>query len=332
MIDHETLVLTRKDVSGLISLHECIDAVEQAFMLYGQGKAAPPGVLAVHANNDGAFHIKAGVMSLDQNYFVAKTNGNYPQNPSTFGLPTIQGVAVVCDANNGRVLCLMDSIELTILRTGAATALAAKYLSKRNAKVLTIWGCGVQGRISARMISSIRELETIYLYDIKRSTAESAADELRKDIRASVVVIDEPFRATLKSDIIVTCTTSRKPIIDQGHLKPGAFLAAVGADNEHKHEVHPALMRSSKVVVDLLEQASRIGDLHHAIDAGLMRKEDIHAELGDVISGKKPGRTSDDETFVFDSTGMALQDVAVAAIVYRKAKNNNIGLKVALAN
>jgi alanine dehydrogenase len=332
MSQQETLILTRKDVASLISLEECINAVEQAFLLYAEGKAAPPSVLSIHGANDGAFHIKAGVMQLDRNYFVAKTNGNYPRNPATLGLPTIQGVVVVCDADNGRVLCLMDSMELTILRTGAATAVAAKHLSKKASKVVTIWGCGTQGRISVRMLSVIRPIETVYLYDIDRSAAERAAEELKGITSLSVVVIDDPFRAALKSDICVTCTTSRKPIIDQGHLKPGTFLAAVGADSEHKHEIHPAVLKSSKVVVDLIDQASKIGDLHHAIEAGLLTSADVYAELGEVIAGKKQGRISDDEIIVFDSTGMALQDVAAASIVYKRAKQMGTARAVILAD
>src|SRR5690242_15400175 len=173
-VSNKTIILTRSDVAQLLGLDDCIDAVENAFALYAQGKAAPPSVLAVHAS-EGAFHIKSGIMQTDKNYFVSKTNANYPRNPSRYGLPTIQGVVVVCDGDDGRLLALMDSMELTTLRTGAATAVAARYLSRKNSKVAMIWGCGVQGRISARMIAAVRPIETIYLYDLDSLKAEAAA-------------------------------------------------------------------------------------------------------------------------------------------------------------
>jgi len=133
-----TLLLTRREVAALLNIEECIKAVENAFKLYGEGKTAPPGILGIHAH-DGGFHIKAGLLDVGRNYFVAKTNANFPQNMPRFGLPTIQGLIIVCDAENGYPLAVMDSIEITILRTGAATAVAAKYLARADSHVA---GCG----------------------------------------------------------------------------------------------------------------------------------------------------------------------------------------------
>jgi ornithine cyclodeaminase/alanine dehydrogenase-like protein (mu-crystallin family) len=121
------------------------------------------------------------------------------------------------------------------------------------------------------------------------------------------------------SDVIVTCTTSKSPVLHQGEVSPGAFVAAVGADNEEKHEIDPALMARSRVITDITDQCARIGDLHHAIEAGVMSQRDVHAELGEVLAGSRPGRMSESETVIFDSTGAALQDVAAAALVYERA-------------
>ena len=147
----ETLLLTRKDVAYLLSIDECIDAVENAFRLYAEGKALPPKVLGMHTNK-GGFHIKAGILDLNRNYFVSKINSNFRDNMQDHGLPLIQGVIVVCDGNNGELLALMDSIEITILRTGAATAVAAKYLALDDASVITICGCGNQGKITLKAL------------------------------------------------------------------------------------------------------------------------------------------------------------------------------------
>src|SRR5215211_5438174 len=149
-----TLLLKRSDIAALLSIEECMAAVEQSFRLYAEGKTAPPGILGIHAR-DGGFHIKAGLLELSRTYFAAKTNANFPQNMKRFGLPLIQGVIVLCDGENGYPLALMDSIEITIQRTGAATAVAAKYLARANSKVVTVCGCGNQGRISLRALKVV---------------------------------------------------------------------------------------------------------------------------------------------------------------------------------
>src|SRR5215475_2832509 len=146
-----TLLLGRRDVAALLGLDECIAAVEQAFKTHAEGRALPPGVLGIHAR-DGGFHIKAAGLELARPYFAAKVNGNFFQNKQRFGLPNIQGVIVLCDAENGYPLAVMDSIEITINRTGAATGVAAKYLARAEASNVAVCGCGNQGRISLRSI------------------------------------------------------------------------------------------------------------------------------------------------------------------------------------
>jgi len=153
MKSQETLLLNRGDVAALLGLDECIDAVEQAFKAHAEGRSLPPGVLGVHAK-DGGFHIKAAGLDLGRPYFAAKVNGNFFRNRERFDLPNIQGLIVLCDAENGAPLAVLDSIEITILRTGAATALAAKYPARDDATVATICGCGNQGRVSARNLAT----------------------------------------------------------------------------------------------------------------------------------------------------------------------------------
>lgn len=318
MIDSETLLLSRSDVARLLDIGECMDAVEKAFALYAEKKTQPPKVLGIHSV-DGGFHIKAGIMGLNRNYFVAKVNGNFPNNFKTNGLPTIQGAMVVCDADNGRLLTIMDSMEITIIRTGAATGVAAKYLSRSDSTSLTICGCGNQGKISFQAISKIRKLKTVFAYDIDFKRAENFASEIANGSNINVVPVTGLMSALTESDMVVTCTTSRKPIIGKGDVGPGTFIAAVGADNEEKNEIDPTLIASSKLVTDLTEQSATIGDLHHAIKAGLMDRSHVHAEIGEVIIKERTGRISEDEVIIFDSTGTALQDVAAAAIVYEKA-------------
>jgi ornithine cyclodeaminase/alanine dehydrogenase len=320
----ETLLLTRKDVANLLTITECMVAVENAFVLYANGKMTPPKVLGIHVDN-GGFHIKAGVLVSDKTYFAAKSNANFPNNSIQHGLPTIQGIIVVCDARNGRLLSLMDSIEITILRTGAATGIAAKYLALPDAKVATICGCGNQGKISLKALLEVRKLEKIYAYDIDALQAEKFAQEFSTEIEVISITPNDLHDALRQSQICITCTPSKKPYIHADDIMPGTFVAAVGSDSEEKQELFSDLIATSKIVVDIAEQCATIGELHHAIKQGLTTVDRIHAELGQIITGQKPGRESDKEIIIFDSTGTALQDVAAAVIVYEKALINRIG-------
>jgi alanine dehydrogenase len=330
MKNNSTIILTGSEVAELLPLNECILAVENAFKLLAEGKVKPPSILGVHVQ-DGGYHIKAGVMGLDKSYFVAKTNANFPKNQKDYGLPTIQGVVTVYDTSNGRLLALMDSIEVTIIRTGAASAVAAKYLAKKDAKTATIIGCGSQGKISLKMLLEVRPLETVYVYDLDPEIAVIFATELR-DLDVDIIVVDDFKKAVAKSDICVTCTTSKKALLKKEDVNPGTLIVAVGSDNEEKQELEPELLASSKVVADIINQCAEIGELHHALEAKVMTKEDVYGEIGEIILGNKQGRQSEDEIIIFDSTGTGLQDVASASIVYEKAIDRKMGLVVSFAD
>jgi alanine dehydrogenase len=324
-----TLLLTRQEVAALLGVEECMAAVEHAFKLYAEGKITPPGILGIHAR-DGGFHIKAGLLEIGRTYFAAKTNANFPDNMRRFGLPLIQGIIVLCDAENGYPLALMDSMEITIIRTGAATGVAAKYLARPDAKIATICGCGNQGRVSLRALAAVRPLTRAYAYDIDENQARRFSSELSEELEIEVKAVKDLAEAVAQSDICVTCTPSKEPFLNREYVSPGTLIAAVGADNEGKQELDPALFASNKIVVDLLEQCATIGDLHHALEKGVITRDQVHAELGEVIAGKKTGRATKDEIIVFDSTGTALQDVAAAAIVYERAASSEKGLLVNL--
>jgi alanine dehydrogenase len=330
MASTETLLLTRQEVAELLTIEECISAVENAFKLYSTGKALAPGILGIHSQ-DGGFHTKAGVLKLDKNYFVSKTNANFPGNAQKNGLPTIQGVVMVSDADNGQLLALIDSIEITIVRTGAATAVAAKYLARTNSKTITVCGCGNQGRISVKAIMKVRPLEKVFVYDLNKQTAIQFAEEVSNELNISIEPVSDLKKAVSESDICVTCTSSKRPFLLREYLTPGIFIAAVGADTADKQELESSILSSGKVVTDITSQSASIGELQHAIQAGLMKQSDVYAELGQIIAGEKKGRASAEEIIVFDSTGTALQDIASAAIVYEKAINKNMGKKLDFA-
>jgi alanine dehydrogenase len=309
-----TLLLGRADVERLLPARACIEAVEEAFRDHALGRVPPPGILGMHAAN-GGFHVKAGFLG---SYFAAKVNANFPGNTE---LPTIQGAVLLFDAANGRPLAIMDSISITAIRTAAATAVAAKYLAREECETMLVCGCGGQAAAQLQALLCVRKPRRIFAYDRDASRADAFS------ARFSAEVADDLAEAARASDIIVTCTTATRYFITREMLRPGAFVAAVGADNEHKQEIDPRLLQQAKVVTDLTEQAARIGDLHHAIDAGVMTAADVHAELGEVIAGRKSARERADEVIVFDSTGTGLQDVAAAVAVYGSALQEETRMK-----
>jgi alanine dehydrogenase len=311
-----TLVLTGDDYAELVSMDDCIGAVEEAFRAYAEGRI-DAGLLSAHLAR-GAVHIKT---ASDGRYFAAKLNANFPGNHP---LPTIQGVMVLFDASNGVPLALIDSIALTKQRTAAATAVAAKHLACRDAQTATIVGCGEQGEAQLEAIARVLPLQSVHAFDIDGARAADFARRMCARLRLHVRAEKE----IVPADVIVTCTTSKKAFLTREHLRPGAFVAAVGADNPEKSEIAPEAMRASVVIADVLQQCASIGDLRAAIAANAMTKEDVRAELGEIVAGRKTGRRADDEIIIFDSTGAGFQDVAAAAIAFERAEERGQGMRV----
>ena len=313
-----TLLLTRSQVARLLTMGECIAAVEEIFRAHARGTVPPPGMLGFHADR-GGFHLKVAGTGDGQGYFAAKLNANFPNNPREHGLPTIQGVIALFDLGSGRLLALMDSMEITALRTAAATGVAARYLARTDASTATICGCGVQGRLQLEAVHQVRPLDSASCYDLEPSRADQFARDMTSRLGIPVRPVSELSVATRHSDIVVTCTPSRQHYLGPKAVRSGSFIAAVGADNPDKQEIDPALLSSATVVVDIFEQCRTSGDLHHAMEAGAISPNQEIPELGAVVAGLHPGRRTEYEIIVFDSTGTALQDVAAAAIVYERA-------------
>ena len=248
-----TLVLTRSDVRRLLPLADCIDAVEQAFRRNAEAQDPPARMLGLHVT-DGGFHAKAAVLGR---YFAAKLNANFPFNPGRTGRPTIQGIVVLADTTDGRVLALMDSIEITILRTAAATALATRHLARADATVVTVCGCGIQGAIQLEALVKTRAIKHALAYDRDGQIAERFALERAASLGVVVEPTDDLPAALRRSDIVVTCTPAREPLIRSADVRPGTFIAAVGADSEGKQEIDPRLLADAKVVTDLTRTRRR---------------------------------------------------------------------------
>ncbi|MEQ1619303.1 MAG: ornithine cyclodeaminase family protein [Terricaulis sp.] len=311
------ILLSRRDLA----------AAEDAFRALADGRASTAAPMHIETAR-GLFHAKGGVYRNERGYVAVKLNANFPGNPERTGLP-IQGAILLCDADNGALLCILDSAEVTLRRTAAATALAARHMAPPHARTVLLCGCGVQALAHAEALADLFKLEVVLCWDQRLENALALATRIKTDLSLPAQnVVD--LTAARNVQIIVTCTTSTAPFLGPEHVQPGAFIAAVGADNPSKNEITPALMARSTVVCDSTAQCAAMGDLHHALEAGAVSREQVHAELSEVASGVKPGRLSAEEIVVFDSTGLAVQDAAAASMAYLRAQQEGRGLRCSL--
>ena len=326
----ETLVLGARDVARYLTIRECIAAISRTLRAHEAGKSRGPASSGFTLPG-GSFHAKLAAIEDDGRIFVAvKANVNLPGNPIRHGRPTIQGALILLDGDDGRPLAIMDSTALTSLRTAAVAALAADHLALSDSRSITLVGCGEQGEAQLCAMAAVRPLRAGFTVDVDSARAKALASRLSIQLGWRLEASTNLAAAVAASDICVTCTTAESPLLFAEHLHSGLFVAAVGAANPAKQEIDAAALSRSRVVVDSLAACAAGGDLHHAIKATVMTEQDVHGELSAIVAGRVPGRTSRDQVFVFDSTGTALQDVAAAVLVYRRAADAGAGLRVVL--
>lgn len=284
------------------------EALEEAILAFDRGEIEASHTLGVAAR-EGSFHVKACSGALGaRRWFVAKVNANFPANPALRGLPTIQGVIAVMDADDGRLLALVDSPSVTTLRTAAASALAARHLAPAGAKVATVVGCGVLGAAHARALAEALPLEALHLWDVEPQRAGRLARELGGELAVACTVPASLREAAQASAVIATCTPARAPVLGAADVLPGTLVLAVGADNEHKVEIELALLERARIVADSRAQAAKLGEVKQHPGLGAR----VCGELVDAVCGRLD-RTAAHECVVFDSTGLALQDLALCA-------------------
>lgn len=313
-----TLLLSRSVIAGLASTRDYLDAMRAAFLGLAERRydLAPVGHLPAAS---GAFHLKCATRLAQPALAVVKVNANFPGNAGARDLPTIQGFIALLDAERGCVLALMDSIEITARRTAATTALAAGHLARPGSRTLALVGCGLQALYHLDALRDVAPLEAVRYCDPRDPAADAFERHARRHGLVAERVLD-PGTAARGADIVVTVTTSSRPLLGSADIEPGAFVAGVGADNPAKHELSPELLQASRVVVDSRAQASESGDLAHAIRQGVMGVGEVHAELAEVVSGRVAGRDGEHRRYVFDSTGLAVQDHAAAEMIFDLAR------------
>ncbi|MCS7127129.1 MAG: ornithine cyclodeaminase family protein [Thaumarchaeota archaeon] len=310
--------LSDGDVERALSLREVIEAVERAFALYSTGRALMPQRVHVPVTEHEGTILLMPCYVPEMGVFSVKYVTVYPGNPSR-GLPTIFASLLISDPATGEPKVLADARAATGMRTGAATAVSIKHLSRTTEGALGVVGCGYQARWQLKAALEVMRVEKLYLHDIVRSKAVELGEEASRRYGLDVEVADEVRLLASKSDVIITATTSSKPFLKAEWVRPGTHISAIGAFTPQMAELEAELVASSKVVVDSREAAkAEAGDIIQAVQRGLMRWEDVHAELGEVVAGIRPGRESDEEVTVFKSVGLAVQDAAVAALLLRR--------------
>ncbi|HJP86370.1 MAG TPA: ornithine cyclodeaminase family protein [Gemmatimonadaceae bacterium] len=321
------LILDAREIERLLDMSSCVEAVEAAFRARGSGASVPSAVCGVPLER-GKLHVKVATLDLGHRYAVAKVNANLPDNPRRLGLPAIQGVVLLFDAATGSPLAALESGTITSMRTAAASAVAARWLALTEASSVSLIGCGTQARAHVAALRCVRTIEQLHAFDADRKAAETFCAEMTQRHGIRCQLADDVHTAASASHIVVTSTPSHHPLIDSGDVSAGAFVAAVGADNEDKQEIGVELMRTGVVVVDDLDQCARMGDLHHAIASGAMSAADVHASLDQVVANPALGRIDNQQVIIFDSTGVAIEDVAAAAVVYERAIESGAGTRL----
>lgn len=318
-------LLNEAETRKLISPTQAIASCREAFAKLARGEVELPDVLTIEVKEQhGEVHAKGGYLHGAPRFSIKVATGFY-NNPSR-GLPTTSGGVWVFSALTGHLeLMILDNGYLTELRTGAAGAVAADLLAKRTIATAGVVGAGVQARYQLEALLQVRNPGRILVAARKMDQAERYAREMSERLGRPIEVAPSIEALVRQSDLIITATPADSPIVLSEWVKPGTHVTAMGSDIPHKRELEAALLGRAKVVVDRISQCLTQGELHHAVDAGVITAADVHAELGEVAAGIKPGRTSETEITIADLTGVGVLDAAVANVVAEAAEQGGVG-------
>ncbi len=312
------LFLSDEDIAKILSMREAIDAVEAAFGEYAKGSVTmPPRSTIMLEKYGGSISLMPSYLE-ETNALATKIISIYPRNPER-GLPTTVAWIVVNDPETGMIEALLDGTYLTAVRTGAVTGVAARYLAPRDCKVAALIGCGVQGQTQAWAVAETCDLEAIRIFDLSEETMRRFVGQMGRKLGVDVKIARTGAEAVKDADVVVTATTSKNPVVRREWLGDCVHLSAIGSFYPDYRELDTDIVREAKVVVDsreaIMEEA---GDILIPIGEGAITEDHIHAELGEIVLGRKEGRTAEDGLTVFKSVGLAIQDSSVANLVLKK--------------
>jgi ornithine cyclodeaminase/alanine dehydrogenase len=324
------LVISRKDLENILTMEEVIEAVEVAFTDYARGRWVIPSRTHFTLPEGIVLHMPSFLSSGEEGEGIlgAKLVSVFPENPEK-GLPLIYGLYLLYDPSTGRPLALIDGVYLTGIRTGAASAVATKYLSRKDSRTLGIIGAGVQAGFHLTAILAVRDIEVCYLFDTMEDRAGGFAADYSGKLRVKLKVLSSADEVVGKSDVVVTVTTSPMPVFSGSSLREGTHLNAIGAFTPETREVDSETVKRACLFVDSYEGAlSEAGDLLIPMKEGVISRQDIRAELSEIVTGVMPGRTTEEEITLFKSVGFAIEDAAVARLAYNRTLEKGIGTQI----
>jgi len=321
------LLLNRETVVSLLTMAECIEAVEKAFAELSLGTAVLP--LRITIPSPGGVSLYMPAYLREENALACKVVAVFKDNPVRHALPTTTGTILLQDTQTGKVCCLMDGAYLTAVRTGAASGVATRHLARPDpGQTVGIFGAGVQGRMQLEAVREVRTLSKAWVYDPAPGAAVRFADEMSARLGLEVVPVADA-REAARADILCTATTSPTPLFPGREVREGTHVNGIGSHTPEARELDGELVRRAKLVGDSREACFREpGDILLPLREGLITESHFHAELGEIVTGRKPGRTSPREITLFKSNGLAIQDAAAAALVYRKALAAGVGVEL----
>ena len=322
----KTLLLDKEQVRGLITLKEVIAVVEEAYKAFSSGQVLQPGYMGIHLPAPrGEIDFKAGYYRGSETISLKASSGGFGENPQVHGLPTGMGTILLFDARSCALVCVMDGSLITGLRTGAAGAVSVRALARRDAGRITSIGNGNQARMQIRAISEVHRIEAVHAWDSSPEASSKFKADLEGELHIPVRVARSKQEAVEQADILITTTRGKGSVVEATWVRPGTHIVAIGTDQQGKQELDPEVFRHAKVVVDSLEQCVQKGETWHPLDKNIITRDQIHAEIGQVLLGHKPGRENDREITIFDSTGMAIQDNTTAFKIYQNAIESRTG-------
>ena len=325
---YETLLLKQSDIKELSNMKEIIDYVETAYSVDADRKVQMPAKMYLFFNKyDGDLRIMpCFIRGLDQ--AGVKNVNVHPQNKQKHDLPTVMGLIELVDPQTGFPIAVMDGTWITNMRTGAAGGVATKYLSREDSETLGLVGAGVQALTQLIAIKEVRDIKEVKVSCRTCSHRETFAKMITDEYGINARPVDTIKEAVEGSDIISTTTPSRVPIVKRSWVSDGTHINAMGADAPGKQELESHLIEKAKIVIDCWDQASHSGEINIPVHSGIIRKSDVHARIGEIVNGDKPGRESDKEITIFDSTGLAVQDIVTAWNIREKALKMGVGQKI----
>jgi alanine dehydrogenase len=318
-----TLLLNQSDVLAAIDMRGALNAVGEVFRLHGRRQVQMPAKVYLDLPGGDVRAMPAYAAPLG--YAAIK---NINMHPGNQGMPSIIGTLTLFDPPTGFPLAIMDATAITRLRTGAASGVATRLLARADAAVLSLIGAGNQALTQIEAILAVRpRIEEVVVFDLDSGRSTALARTVTEKFDVVVKIAASVQDAVTVADVLTTITPARQPMVQAQWVRPGTHINAIGADAAGKQELATALTLAAKVIVDDMEQATHSGEINVPLATGAFRETDIHAELGHVVAGVKPGRENSTDITIFDSTGLALQDLACAAYVYRKVMASGQALR-----